>query len=307
MRVKITCPFRLPGSHEIHGIGFRGGNNIELTTPFRLDGFFGKVGTNLEVIELEKGKYGIVIDSDSLLKEDEQIDFLERVSEYLSFLINKRESNPHYGTNFVELEWFEFKAIAIQESHEPLHDTLHISDALAVSSTRTFTLDEEEISRGGYHDVLRFYYDGLRAEHAKSKYFHWFLILEYLENSKKYRALFNSNMLFDENEKVLLMEVADKINDEVKKGAIFNLLSRTKEFRNYKLFNLIMMLGITEVAFAGKSTEVSEGMIKTIVDGRNSLFHGGKAFPEAALWGSLFPLVTQVVDLASRESTCFDA
>ena len=272
-----------------------------------MDGFFGKVGTNLEVIELEKGKYGIVIDSDSLLKEDEQIDFLERVSEYLSFLINKRESNPHYGTNFVELEWFEFKAIAIQESHEPLHDTLHISDALAVSSTRTFTLDEEEISRGGYHDVLRFYYDGLRAEHAKSKYFHWFLILEYLENSKKYRALFNSNMLFDENEKVLLMEVADKINDEVKKGAIFNLLSRTKEFRNYKLFNLIMMLGITEVAFAGKSTEVSEGMIKTIVDGRNSLFHGGKAFPEAALWGSLFPLVTQVVDLASRESTCFDA
>ena len=117
----------------------------------------------------------------------------------------------------------------------------------------------------------------------------------------------NYNKKFDENEKALLKEVADKMNDGVKKGAILNLLSRTKEFRNYKLFNLILGLGITEVAFAGKSTEVSEGMIKTIVDGRNSLFHSGEAFPEAALWGSLFPLVTQIVDLVSSNSTCLDA
>ena len=306
MRVKITCPFRLPSSHEIHEIGFRGGNNIKLTTPFRLDGFLGKVGTNLEILEHEKGKYGIEIYSDSLLKEDEQISFLERVSEYLSFLINKREGNPHYGTNFVELEWFEFKAISIQENNELFHDTLHISDALAISSTRKVTLEEEEVLRGSYHDVLRFYYDGLRAEHAKSKYFHWFLILEYLENSRKYRALFDSNKLFDENEKVMLKEVADKMSDGVKKGAILNLLSRTKEFRNYKLLNLIQELGITEVAFGGKSTAVSEGMIKTIVDGRNSLFHSGEAFPEAALWGSLFPLVTQVVDIVSSNNTCLD-
>ena len=307
MRVKITCPFRLPGSHEIHEIGFRGDNNIELTTPFRLDGLFGKVGTNLEVIEHEKGKYGIAIDSDSLLKKDDQIDFLERVSEYLSFLINKKESNPHYGTNFVELEWFEFKAIVIEESNEPFRDTLHISDALAISSTRTVALDEKEVLSGNYHEVLRFYYDGLRAGHAKSKYFHWFLILEYLENSEKYKALFNSNKLFDENEEGMLKGVADKMSDGVKKGAILNLLSRTKEFRNYKLFNLIHELGIAEVTFAGKSTEVSEGMIKIIVAGRNSLFHSGAEFPEAALWGSLFPLVTQVVDIVSSNSTCLDA
>ncbi len=307
MRVKITCPFRLPGSHEIHEIGFRGGNNILLTTPFRLDGFFGIVGTNIEIVEHENGKYGMVIDSDSLSREDEQIDFLERASEYLSFLINKREKNPCYGTNFVELEWFELKTIPVQESNEPFHDTLHISDALAISSTRTVTLDKDEVSRGSYHDILRFYYDGLRAGHAKSKYFHWFLILEYLENTERYRALFHSNKLFDENEQALLEEVADKMNNGVKRGAVLNLLSRTKEFRNYKLFNLIRGLGITKVALSGKSTEVSEEMIKTIVDGRNSLFHSGKAFPEAVLWGSLFPLVTQVVDLVSRSSTCLDA
>lgn len=306
MRVKITCPFRLPGSHEIHEVGFRGDSNIELTIPFRLEGFLGQVGTSLEINEQKKGKYSIVIVSDSLLKKDEQIGFLERVSEYLSFLINKNENNPHYGTNFVELEWFDFKAIQIQENDKPFHDTLHMSDALAISSTRTVTLEAEEVSKGSYHDVLRFYYDGLRAEHAKSKYFHWFLILEHLENSKKYRALFNSKKLFDENEKILLKEVAEKMSDGVKKGAIINLLARTKEFRNYKLFNLIQTLGISEVGFAGKSTEVSEGMIKVIVDGRNSLFHSGEAFPEAALWDSLFPLVTQVVEIVSIDNTCLD-
>jgi len=308
MRVKITCPFRLPSSHEIHKIGFRGGNNVELTTPFRLEGILGQESTSIEINKQENGKYSIVIVSDSLLKKDEQISFLERVSEYLSFLINKNEKNPHYGTNFVELEWFEFKAIKIQNDDDnAFHDHLHISDALAISSTRTITLDAEEVSKGTYHDILRFYYDGLRAEHTKSKYFHWFLILEYLENSKKYRAMFNSNKLFDENEKIMLKEVAEKMSDGVKKGAILNLLSRTREFRSYKLFRLIQTLDISEVSFAGKSTEVSEKMIKEIINGRNSLFHSGGAFPEATLWGYLFPLVTQVVDIVSVDNTCLDA
>ncbi len=307
MRVKITCPLRLPSSHEIHQIGFRGDSNIELKTPLRLEGFLGKVDTNLEVNKVEKGKYRIVIDSDSLLEEVEQIDFLKKVSEHLSFLINKKEDNPHYGTNFVELEWFEFKVTVDEESNETFRDTMHISSTLAISATRTIALDETEVLRSHYHEVLRFYYDGLRAEHAKSKYFHWFLILEYLENSEKYKALFNSDKLFDKNEKDMIKKVANKMSDGVKKGAILNLLSRTKEFRNYKLFNLIQGLGITEVTLAGKSTEISEGMVKTIVDGRNSLFHSGEAFPEAALWGSLFPLVTQVVDIVSSNSTCLDA
>ncbi len=306
MHIKITCPFKLSRSHEIHEIGFRGGNNIELSVPFHIDNFFGKSDNNLEIIELEKSKYCIVINSKSLLKKDEQITFIEKVAEYLSFLINKGEDNPHYGTSFVKLEWFEFKAVVIQENDEPFHDTLHISDALAISSIRTVTLEKEEVLRGGYHDILRFYYDGLRAEHAKSKYFHWFLILEYLENSKKYKKLFNSNKLFDENEKIILKEVADKMSDGVKKGAILNLLSRTKEFRNYKLFNLVQRLGITKVTFVGKSTKISESIIKTIIDGRNSLFHSGKEFPEDVLWNSLFPLVTQIVEIVSSDSTCLD-
>ena len=228
------------------------------------------------------------------------------VAEYLSFLINRNERNPHYGNNFVQVEWFELKAIPVQENADPFHDVLHISDALAISSTRKVTFEEKQVSQGIYHDILRFYFDGLRAEHKKSKYFHWFLILEYLENSVKYKKLFNSNKLFDENEEQQLRDVADKMSDGVKKGAILNLLSRTKEFRNYKLLKMINIFGINNISALGKTGEISLETIKLLTDGRNSLFHSGSDFPELTLWNTLFPLVTQIVEYVSCNQGCLD-
>jgi len=81
--------------------------------------------------------------------------------------------------------------------------------------------------------------------------------LEYLENSIKYKELFNSNKLFDENEEQQLRDVANKMSDGVKKGAILNLLSRTKEFRNYKLLKMINTFGINNISALGKTKEIS--------------------------------------------------
>lgn len=307
MQVKITCPFSLPSSHKIHEIGFRGDNNIKLTLPFRREDFLGIIGTSLEINQHEDGKYCFVIVSDSLGQEEKQVEYLERVAECLSFLINRNELNPHYGTNFVQVEWFEFKAIPVQENDEPFHDVVHLSEALDISSTRTVTLEEEKVSLGSYHDILRFYFDGLRAEHDKSKYFHWFLILEYLENSEKYKALFNSNKLFDENESEQIRDVATKMSDGVKKGAVLNLLSRTKEFRNYKLHKMISAFGITSISALGETADISEETIKRITEGRNALFHNGSNFPELILWNILFPLVTQIVEHVSCNQGCLDA
>ncbi|MCK5679733.1 hypothetical protein KAI46_02865 [bacterium] len=307
MQVKITCPFSLPSSHEIHEVGFRGGNNINLTLPFQQEDFLGIIGTSLEINQSEDGKYCFVIVSDSLEQKEEQVGYLEMVAEYLSFLINRNERNPHYGTNFVQVEWFELKAIPVQENADPFHDVLHISDALAISSTREVTFEEKQVSQGIYHDILRFYFDGLRAEHKKSKYFHWFLILEYLENSIKYKELFNSNKLFDENEEQQLRDVANQMSDGVKKGAILNLLSRTKEFRNYKLLKMINTFGITNIIALGKTEEISLEIIKQLIDGRNSLFHSGSDFPELILWNTLFPLVTHIVEYVSCNQGCLDA
>jgi hypothetical protein len=306
MLVKISCPFSLPGSHEIHEVGFRGGNNIKLTLPFHQKDFLGIIGTSLEINQREDGKYYFVVVSDSLDQKEKQVGYLEMVAEYLSFFINRNERNPHYGNNFVQLEWFEFNVIPFQEEAEPFHDVLHMTDSAAISSTRTVTLEKEQVSRGIYHDLLRFYFDGLRAEHKKSKYFHWFLILEFLENSEKYKALFNSNKLFDENETRQLIDIANKMSDGVKKGAVLNLLSRTKEFRNYKLFKMINVLGINSMNAFGKAQDISEESIKSIIEGRNALFHSGSDFPELTLWTNLFPLVTQVVEHMLYNQGCLD-
>lgn len=306
MLVRITCPFFLPSSHEIHEVAFRGRNNLKLKLPFKQKDFLGVIGTNLEINQSEDDKYHLIVVSDSLDKKEKQVGYLEMVAEYLSFLINRNEINQHYGTSFVQIEWFEFKAIPIQEDGGSFQDVVHMSEALVISSSRTVSLEEERVSQGTYHDLMRFYFDGLRAEHKKSKYFHWFLILEYLENSEKYKALFNSNKLFDENESLLLRDIASKMSNKVKKCAILNLLSRTKEFRNYKLLKMINELGINSISVFGKSEEISEESIKHITEGRNTLFHSGSNFPELTLWSILFPLVTLIVGHVSCNKECLD-
>jgi len=229
------------------------------------------------------------------------------VADYVSFLINRNEHNPHYGNNFVQIEWFDFMAVPVRDDTSAFQDVLHISDALAISSTRTVALEDGKVTRGTYHDLLRFYFDGLRAEHKKSKYFHWFLILEYLENSKKYKALFDSTKLFNEQETQQLKDVASQMSDGVKKGAVLNLLSRTREFRNYKLLAIINTLGINHISTFIETKEISEESIRGITEGRNALFHSGSDFPEIILWNILFPLVTQIVEHVSCNQGCLDA
>jgi len=286
-------------------VGFRGGNIVKLTVPLKFQDPLGHVGTSLEINNLSEGKYVFTVLSKTLSTHNEQVRFLEQIAEYLSFLMARREANPHYGTSFIRPTWFEFNADYIPDDASGFQDGLKISDALAIESTRTVNLHEKDLAGAIHTDLLRFYVDGLRAEHGKSKYFHWFLILEYLENSDKYRALFSASKLFDETETNLIREVADKM-DGPKKGAILNLLSRTKEFRNYKLANILHNLGIVSIKPFVESIAVTEDVIKGITDGRNALFHNGSKIPEDVLWRNLFPLATLVVEHVSSNPTCLD-
>jgi len=307
MQYKITCPFFLISSHEIQDVGFRGGNHLKLTTPFKQDNPLGFENTTIEVEQIEGDKYNISAISTILNTKEKQIEFLEKISEYISFLINRTEHNPHYGTIFVKIEWFEFNAVLQSQDCDKFHDTLYVSDALALSSTRTFELVNEDWQDATYNDLLRFYFDGLRAEHKKSIYFHWFLILEYLENSRKYILLFDNNKLFDDTEKQLIKNVAEKMTDNTKKSALLNLLSRTKEFRNAKLLKMLNHLNITNYNSSGKQVELTKSIIRDITQGRNALFHSGTEFPEATLWNHLFPLVTLVVEYVSSNPGCLYA
>jgi hypothetical protein len=166
VHIKITCPFTLPSSHEIHEIEFRGSNNLELQLPVSCKNFLELDGASIKIYKGDNERLHLCVISDSLHTKETQIKYIERAAEYISFLVNQNEVNPQYGTNFVQMEWFDFKAVQVDEIGQPLHSGLVISDSLAISSTRTVQFEEEMLQNGNYHDVLRFYFDGLRAEHS---------------------------------------------------------------------------------------------------------------------------------------------
>lgn len=303
---RVTCPFSLNSSHEINDVGFKGGNEINLIVPSKIESPLGIKDVVIEFEQINKNKFNITILSHTLDTQHKQIDFLEKISEYLSFLINKREHNPAYGTIFAEVEWYDFKSLQIHENDGNLISTAHLSDFWGMFSTRPVNLEDFEWKISSYHDLLRFYFDGLKAEHKKSKYFHWFLILEYLEKSDRYISLFNHNKLFDDKEQQAISALADQMSEGAKKGALKALLSRTKEFRNTKLLKMINFLGVYSYKSFDKEKEISEEIIKNITEGRNAIFHSGSDFPESILWNDLFPLATLVVEKISNNPKILD-
>lgn len=305
MPIKITCSFDLPSSHLIEEIGFRGDNKLKLELPFRRKDFL-VVGSSLEMIQ-DGSDYRFIVVSESLSTTEEQVAYLEKIAEFISFIINTGEHNPHYGNNYVRINWGSFTAVQVDDAGQPLNNGIGISDSLSITSTRTVKLSNDLSLVGIYHDILRFYFDGVRAEHKKSKYFHWFLVIEFLENSGKYKSMFGTKKLFSDCEEKQLRELANGMDYHVKKNAILGLLSRTKDSRVEKLVQVLAALGITSLSSFGSSEPISVSTIKLVVDGRNALFHSGTDFPEEVLWRNLFPLVTLVAERVSREPTCIES
>lgn len=307
MRTKLSCTFSVISSNQIVEPGFRGGNKLELALPPTINDPLDLVDTVLELVAAPEGDFKMTITSAKLITRNLQIEFIEKISEYISFLINREERNPHYGNLFLKVDWFNFSSIPLLEARDDFHETIQVSDSLSITTTRALKLTEEDWSTTTYSDLLRFYFDGLRAEHQKSKYFHWFLVLEYLENSKRYVQMFSHDKLFDEAESSAIEDVAAKMSDGTKKGAVKNLLSRTKEFRSGKLLKLLNEIGITSYASKGKTVELTEETLKAIIKGRNAIFHSGSDFPDGILWNDLFPLASLIVEQITMNKKSIDA
>jgi hypothetical protein len=311
---KITCPFTVKSSHEIHDVGFRGGSSITLSTPIKFFDPLGSSNTSLEIIELNEKNYQFEILSRTLSSRDVQVEFVQKVSDYLSFLMARRELNPQYGNCFIAPEWLAFMAVRVVQEEGAKQDesgavqmrsVATTRDSWQIQSERKLVLNSGDLGAAAHVDLMRFYVDGLRAEHGKSKYFHWFLILEYLENSEAYKSLFFPDKLFDPSEIEKVVALANTMAP-VKKGALLNLLSRTREFRNSKLVTMLSRLGITQLKGFQTTIDVSEDLIKGITQGRNALFHSGSSVSEDVLYKQLFPLATLVVEHVSSNPNCLE-
>lgn len=300
MNHNFKCPFSIVASHEIVTKGFRGSNTVKLNLPISLISPLGIEGTTLSITQESNDEYVFHVASATLETEAQQAGFLEQVAACISLRLGVEEPNPHYGTLFAKPHWHLLEHVDDASGGSTLSGSLSIKSVLALD------ISADDMPSLTHPDLLNFYYDGLRAEHLKSKYFHLFLVLEYLESSPKYKALFDEHKLFSAAEAVLIKSLADQMV-EPKKGALLNVLSRTKESRESKLLTMIHGLGITDITVLGDTKNVDLAMVKSITKKRNKLFHSGAAFPAEALWRELFQLATRVVAQISKDPTCLDA
>lgn len=296
MFYKITCPFVLVRSHESNNVKFRGYNQLVLTTPFKRKNPLNCKDTTVEIEALNNDKYRFMIISNTLDSTEKQVQFIENISEYISFQINKNERNPKYGNIVVQISWYEFYTSSSEKKDDFSFHRPGISYSVGASVKRNLNLAETDWESAFPNEVLHFYCDGLKAEGDKSKYFHWFLILEYMENSPKYKEMFDGSKLFDEEDQKEIKDVAERMSNNTKKSALLNLLSRTKEVRSAKLLKILKHLGISTYKSSGKEMELTESIVGDIIQKRNTLFHSGTEFDDSVLWAHLFPLVTLVVD-----------
>jgi hypothetical protein len=149
------------------------------------------------------------------------------------------------------------------------------------------------------------YHNGLKAESESSKFFHWFLILEFLESSPLYEYMFPSGSMFDDNENTKIRELAATFSND-KKNALLSVLSRTAEYRAKKLTDLLDTLQIKSISNMTGNHDITIDVIKEIIGARNKLFHRGKEFPKCTLWFKLFPIVTKVVETLIYDKECIE-
>lgn len=311
-KYNFTCPFEVRSSHEISSVGFLGGSHFIIEEEINCECPFGFANTTVEIEKCNDSEYKLNIESYDLVNQVNQIKYLNDLSSFLSFLIGKNEVNGNYGTPYIylKLESFLCKEEVVQ-GHQlidniiAVNDFLHISDSLSIQSIRHFKFENTTLEGAFNHDVLGMYYNGLKAESERSKFFHWFLILEFIENTPLYSQMFPKGSMFNDEETGKIRELANTLPND-KKGILLSVLSRTSEYRGSKLNDMLNCIGIINISNMQGTQKLSIDIIKEIIGARNKLFHRGNEFPSNILWFKLFPVVTAVVEKLIYGSQCIE-
>ncbi len=308
----IECDLEFCSSHSMSEVGFSGGNNYKLDEGIKTACPMGLPNTQIEIVASGSPTFKVKVDSFDLLELERQVQYLAKLTSYLSFVIAKTECNGHYGTPFIKIKYETFHSTPIEVSHHEiienrfaLESVVGISERISLAMNVSVRFSNENVRRISHHELLTYYYNGLKAESEKSKFFHWFLIIEYLEGCARYKEMFPDGTLFSEQEKVQIKALADTLSVG-KKSVLLSLLTRTSEYRNSKLLQFISALGILNLEFMGRTISVTIDSVSRITSVRNKLVHKGSEFPADTLWTTLFPLVSQVVERAIETPDCLE-
>lgn len=308
----IECDFELFSSHSINEVGFQGASIYNLEEGISCCCPFGLPNTKIELSCANNPDFSVKIESFDLKEQIDQVSYLNRLASYLSFVATKSELGGYYGTPFIKVHFdtFSRKNIIVENENYiantvSLNSFVEMTDSLLIKSINGVKFNNSNVINIHYNEVLDYYYNGLRAESEKSKFFHWFLIVEYLEGSNLYSKLFPSGTMFSEDESDSIRYLACKFSND-KKNALLSVLTRTSEFRNQKLFKLLSHLGMTQLASVKGEKPITIDVIKSVTTSRNKLFHRGNEFPSDVLWFVLFPLVTIITEKIIQNSNCID-
>jgi hypothetical protein len=311
-KYNFNCSCEVRSSHDISSVGFSGSSKFVIENGISCACPFGLKNTFVEIEKCNNSLYKLSIESYDLIDQVAQIKYLNDLSSFLSFLIGKGEINGHYGTPYIHLKLETFLCTEeVVQDHKfnsndiAINDFLHISDSLSIQSTRNFKFQDENLAGAFNHEMISVYHNGLKAESERSKFFHWFLILEFLESTPLYSQMFPQGSMFNDEESGKIRELANTLPSD-KKSILLSVLTRTSEYRAKKLGDLLTNIDVTSISNMQGVHEISIDTMKEIIGARNKLFHRGSEFPTGVLWFKLFPIVTTVVEKLIYESHCIE-
>ncbi|MBE0425298.1 MAG: hypothetical protein IBX72_01460 [Nitrospirae bacterium] len=288
--MKITCPFYIKTSHFFSSFDYQHRNEIELTN-FASFINISLLNKNISSISIDKLNEVFTLKINISEKIDiEKIRLLLLyISQKISFYLNLSEQavNPHHGTFYFDIDLFE---VNIDDVNFPIK--------MGMSSGVKFDISTLKLNSCKYPELLEYFYEGLRAELPRSKFFHWFLILEHLEYSERYKVKFASTPLFSEEDKNKIRALAETMEVNDKKDTILKIVGYKKRDKNRqtKLYEYLKdILGIDKIKLGIEIKEFNKSIVDNIIQTRHSLFHPGGNFDQIILWHNLYPLVVEIL------------
>jgi hypothetical protein len=172
-------------------------------------------------------------------------------------------------------------------------DYINFDEHFSMKITRNIELTQIQEFLN-YKDKYSFdvdlFYHGLLSNNAKSKFLYFFTIIEHLESSDQYKEQFVNNLLFTNEDKIIIKKFG-KTFDDKKREEIFKVLNKTKLSRVEKLFQCLKQLNL--VCINTEKIKIED--VKNIIDQRNRLYHSSENFDSNLVYEKLFPLVRELV------------
>ena len=232
---------------------------------------------------------------------------VERICKNLTLEINHHNCNRHHYQPRVEADWSH--AVWKKQEYEPYLEYLenqgngrefhvwnHMTEGFYMTSCLKFregkidyknwTMPENE----AYEFLMNEYYIALGQEDAKSKFFHLFSIIEYIEH--RYEQYNGAIPLYPEKTRKeigdMLQELLAKRDDFSSKerkqlcGQVSGALARAANIgRADKLKNILQHMKIEKLKIHDHEIEVDRTFLQKMIALRNKTFHGeGKDLQE---------------------------